>query len=82
MTVPAEQSFTLYSRQGCHLCEQMIEELLPMLGRAWRLEVVDIDQEPTRRAEYDTAIPVLEFAGREICRHRLDGAAIRQILGA
>lgn len=70
----------VYSRSGCHLCELLIEELLPLIRGHLELEVVDIDGHPELADEYGTRIPVVEFAGREICQYHLDTAAIRAVL--
>ena len=32
-------AISVYSRQGCHLCEQLIEELLPLIRGRLDLEV-------------------------------------------
>jgi len=72
---------TLYHREGCHLCEAMERELAPLLAaRGWRLERVDVDSDPALARRYGSEVPVLEYEGREICRHRLDRAALEAAL--
>ncbi len=72
---------TLYHREGCHLCEAMERELAPLLAaRGWRLERVDVDSDPALARRYGTEVPVLAREGREICRHRLDRAALEAAL--
>ncbi len=70
----------VYSRSGCHLCEILIEELLPLIRGRLDLEVLDIDSRPEWTEEYGTRIPVVQYAGRTICQYTLDGDAIRSIL--
>ena len=70
----------VYSRHGCHLCELLIEELLPLIRGHLELEVIDIDAYPELTDDYGTRIPLVEFAGREVCQYHLDNAAIRAIL--
>ena len=70
----------VYSRAGCHLCELLIEELLPMIRGRVELEIVDIDTDPSLESRFGTRIPVVEFAGRALCEHVLDGAAVRAAL--
>ena len=51
---------TLYSRPGCHLCEEMrreVEELLGDLPREW--DVVDVDSDPDLARRYGESIPIL-----------------------
>lgn len=70
----------VYSRAGCHLCEVMLEELLPLVRDRWRLRVVDIDADPELLARYDQRVPVLEFGGDAICQYRLDRDAVTALL--
>ena len=72
----------VYSRSGCHLCEILIEELLPLIRGRLDLEVLDIDSRPEWAEEYGTRIPVVQYAGRTICQYTLDGDAIRSILAS
>jgi hypothetical protein len=70
----------IYSRPGCHLCEQLLEELLPLVKGRLEIEVVNIDDDAELGREYGTRIPVLEFAGQFVCQYTLDRSAIRGIL--
>lgn len=74
------QQIRVYSRAGCHLCEQLIEDLLPIVRQRMRVDVVDIDTSPSWQAEYGTRIPVVEYGGRVICQYTLDREAIFKIL--
>ncbi len=73
------RSVQVYSRPGCHLCEQLIEEIAPLLRGRARLEVLDIDSKADWQVTYGARVPVVEVEGRFICEHRLDRAAIRHI---
>ena len=70
----------VYSRQGCHLCEVLIEELLPLIEGKLEIEVRDIDSNPKWRERWYADIPVVEYAGEVVCRHFLDRDAITGIL--
>ena len=70
----------VYSRQGCHLCEVLIEELSPLIRGRLDLEVRDIDSDPEWHERFWQDIPVVEFGGEVICRHFLDREAITGIL--
>lgn len=74
------RSLVVYSREGCHLCEQLIEELLPMIRGALDLDVRDIDRRADWRAEFNTRIPVVEFEGEFVCQYTLDKPAIETIV--
>ncbi len=72
---------TLYYREGCHLCEDMLQALRglqPCLG--FELRLVDVDRHPGLQRRYDEWVPVLNLREREICHYRLDEAALRQVL--
>ena len=70
----------VFSRPGCHLCEQLIEELQPIVRGRLLLDVVDIDTRAAWQEAFATRIPVVVFEGRIVCEHRLDRAAIRMIV--
>jgi hypothetical protein len=56
----------LYTRLGCHLCEEACRELEVLRARQpHELEVVDIADDPDLVQRYGERIPVLEVAGRE-----------------
>ena len=74
------ERITVYSRQGCHLCETLIEELLPLVRGRLDLEIRDIDSDPRWHEQFWEDIPVVEFKGEVICRHFLDREAITGIL--
>ena len=69
----------LYSRRGCHLCEEMLEDL-ESLCRDVALEVVDVDRDTALVSRYGTRVPVLVADGREICAGRLDRVALAACL--
>jgi hypothetical protein len=71
----------IYSRPGCHLCEQLIEEITPLLRGRARVEIRNIDERPDWREDYGARVPVVEMDGRFICEHRLDRAALHGVLG-
>lgn len=52
---------SLYHTEGCHLCEQA-HALFVQAGLAAELDLVDIVDDETLMAEYQTTIPVAEFS--------------------
>jgi len=72
--------FQYYTRQGCHLCELMLEELLPLVRTRIRIDVRDIDLRPEWRDKYDVRVPVIEYEGRVISEYPLDFDAIKAVL--
>ena len=73
--------FSLYSRPGCGLCEEMLSELAALpAARGIPIEVIDVDLSPATRARYGHKIPVLLFAGELICHGRLDPQEVDKTL--
>lgn len=70
----------VYSRRGCHLCEVLIEALLPMVQGVFAVEVRDIDTRPDWREAYGIRVPVVEFEGRVICQYELDRDGILELV--
>ena len=70
----------VYSRQGCHLCEVLIEQLLELVRGRADVFVHDIDSRPDWRERYDVRVPVVEFDGELLCEHRLDADAVNRAL--
>lgn len=72
---------TLYTRLGCHLCEDMEKLLAPYLQPASiSLNIVDIDEHPELKQQYGTLVPVLTAGKREICHYFLDVKALQQYI--
>jgi len=80
MNDPLPPVLRVYSRPGCHLCEELVESLLPLIRGRLELEVLDIDSRPEWQEEYGIRIPVVEFDGRFVCQYTLDRAAIDAVL--
>ena len=72
----------VYSRPGCHLCEVLIEDLVPLLRDRGTLEVRDVDDRDDWRDAYGERIPVVELDGRALCQFRLDRSAILAALNS
>ena len=69
-----------YSRKGCHLCEVMLEELLPLIRGKAEIGMRDIDSRVEWRDKYDIRVPVIEYDGKIVSEYPLDYHAIRAIL--
>lgn len=62
----AAVSVLMYTRQGCHLCDEawhLLEELAERYPL--RLEKADIDADPALRARHGERVPVLVIGGKE-----------------
>ena len=64
---------TLYTRAGCHLCDDLKNILLRVRRRkVFALKEVDITGDPGLERRYGHDIPVLLLDGVETARHRID----------
>jgi Glutaredoxin-like domain (DUF836) len=70
----------LYSRGNCHLCEEMLGALMPLLAGKAELDVVDIDGDPGLEREYGIRIPVLKAGDVELSVYRLDEERVERYL--
>jgi hypothetical protein len=77
--VPA---LTLYSRPGCHLCDDM-KAVVERVARSVPLtiEVVDITTDPVLEARYGLEIPVLLIEGKRAAKYRVSEDELTRILG-
>jgi hypothetical protein len=78
MTVEAD--LILFTRDGCHLCDQAADTLNE-LGLAWC--AVDIESDPELEARYGLVIPVVrcEHTKKELC-YPFGKAQLLDLLGA
>lgn len=75
--------FTLYTRSGCPLCDEMAEVVrAPIEGAGYRLRMVDVDADPALKARFGWDVPLLFEGDTEICRHFPDSAALRERLAS
>ena len=70
----------LYSRAGCHLCEEFILDLELLPGGPPAVRVVDIDSDPELVARYGERVPVLVRDQDVLCEVRLSASAKEKIL--
>jgi glutaredoxin len=69
----------VYSRPGCHLCEEAIGALVPLHEEGYRfdLQEVDIESEELLLRRLLEKIPVIEIDGVVVSELILDEAAVR-----
>jgi glutaredoxin len=78
----APPTLTLYTRQGCHLCEEalaVIERARPELP-AFTLQLRDISADERLHDAYFERIPVLELDGRELAEYVIDEETLSEAL--
>lgn len=73
---------TLYSRPGCHLCEEARAVLDRLRARTpFDVDEIDIESDDVLHARYLERIPVVAIEGEELFDYTIDEEAlIRRIL--
>jgi glutaredoxin len=72
---------TLYTRPGCHLCEDAKAVIAPVLREFGAvLREVNVDEDPVLRQRYGWDIPVIFIGKRKAAKHRVDLAQLRRQL--
>ena len=74
-------TLTLYTRPGCHLCDEMKEIVLPVaVEYGCAVDQVDISADAQLEAEFGQEIPVLLVNGRKAFKYRVSEREIRRRL--
>ena len=72
---------TIYSRPGCHLCEEAKAQITPLLTEfGASLTEINIDEDAELRARYDYDVPVIFLGARKAAKHRVDLRQFRRQL--
>jgi glutaredoxin len=72
---------TLYSKPGCHLCEEALQALQALQGEiAFELRVRDISSDEALHRAYFERIPVVDLDGEELCEYFVEEALVRERL--
>lgn len=72
---------TLYTRPGCHLCEEAKAAIAPLLREFGAvLREVNIDEDAVLKERYGWDIPVIFIGARKAAKHRVDMAQFRRQL--
>jgi glutaredoxin len=72
---------TLYTRPGCHLCEEAKAAIAPLVGEfGAALREVNIDDDAVLRERYGWEVPVIFLGGRKVAKHRVNVEQFRRQL--
>lgn len=74
---------TLYTRHNCALCDDMLFTLNDFSDNLnFSLTLIDVDEDPKTKQQFNDLVPVLKLEDKEICHHFFDRQALIQALGA
>jgi Glutaredoxin-like domain (DUF836) len=73
---------TLYTRPGCHLCDEARQVVLSVRdsGETFEFNELDIDRDDELHARFLERIPVVEIDGELVAELHLDARALRDAL--
>jgi glutaredoxin len=78
---PGPRDVTLYTRPGCHLCEEAKAVIAPLILEFGAvLREVNIDEDPDLRERYGWDIPVIFIGEHKAAKHHVDVAQFRRQL--
>lgn len=81
LALAGPRDLTLYTRPGCHLCDEAKQALAPLLREfGARLHEINIDLDPALSARYTNDVPVIFLGTRKVAKHRLDPRQLRRQL--
>jgi Glutaredoxin-like domain (DUF836) len=76
---------TLYSRPGCHLCDEMkaiVHRVTAAVSAPIRVDEIDISGDADLEARYGLEIPVLMVDGRKAAKYRVTEGELTRYLQA
>ena len=72
---------TLYTRPGCHLCEDAKAAIVPLLREFGAvLREVNVDEDAALKERYGLDVPVIFIGPHKAAKHRVDVAQFRRQL--
>ena len=78
-------AITIYSRPGCHLCDEMkavVQRAVRRSAAPASIEEIDVSTDPELEARYGVEIPVLVVNGKRAAKYRVAEDALLKILEA
>ena len=78
-------ALTIYSKPGCHLCDDMkaiVDRVVRTSALPIAVEDIDITTDPDIEARYGLEVPVLLVDGRKVAKYRVTEAELTRVLAA
>lgn len=73
--------FVVYSRAGCHLCDEAWDQLNQAQRQyAFPLKKVDVDTDPHLLAQHGNCVPVITVNGKVRFRGRVNAVLLQRLL--
>jgi glutaredoxin len=78
-------SIAIYSRPGCHLCEEMkavVQKVAQREHASVTIDEIDISTDPSLESRYGLEIPVLMVDGKKTAKYRVTEDEVTRMLRA
>lgn len=76
------RTVTLYTREGCHLCDVAKDTLMQYFAYLPDIDEVDIDENAELHEQFNTCVPVVEIDGRVRFRGEVNEVLLRRMIEA
>jgi glutaredoxin len=76
-------TLTIYSRPGCHLCDDMkalVVRTIQKHSSPIAVQEIDISRDPELEARYGSEIPVLMVDGKKVAKYRIRESELLRVL--
>ena len=76
-------ALTIYSRPGCHLCDEMktvVQRVVRSVTAPITVEEIDISTDHDLEARYGVEIPVLLVDGKKVAKYRVTETELTRLL--
>lgn len=71
----------VYSRQGCQLCEDMLDEMKQFQRElGYCFEVYDVDDDESLLEQFNALVPIVFLGDQELFRYYFEYATLKQVL--
>jgi len=79
LAVISPREITLYTREGCTLCEEARVTILPVVKEyGGTLREMDVDDDPVLHDRYTNDVPVIFLGSRIVGKHRVNIPQLRK----
>jgi len=76
-----QHTVTVYTRRGCHLCDEAIAVVRSVADGRAEVELIDIDADPRLIERYTVRVPVVAVDGVEIAEYQIAPEQLDAALG-
>jgi glutaredoxin len=83
--MPDPLALIIYSRPGCHLCDEMkavVTRAIDRSSTAARLEEINVETDADLERQFGLEVPVLLLNGRKVAKFRVSEDDLKRILTA